>query len=121
MLYSIQYQLAVDKFAHRPRQAPQFELQDFFGQVLRFIVVNIPLSIDHGIEAQSLVYAVIDEVKIQDHGSGTNFYGHFYQATGPIGFVDLNQIQCVIGRVLDRGKWAIVDRSTSVAQIYHTL
>ena len=74
IIYLIQYQLAVDKFAHRPRQAPQFELQDFFGQVLRLIVVNIPLSLHHGIEAQSLVYAVIDEVKILDHG--TNSYGH---------------------------------------------
>ena len=76
-------------------------------------------SLDHEIEAQSLVYAVIDEVKVLDHGS--NFYGCFYQATGPVVFVDLNQVQCVIGRILDRGKWAIVDRSTSVAQIYHTL
>jgi len=118
-IHIIQYQLAVDKFAHRPRQAPQFELQDFFGQVLRFIVVNIPLSIDHEIEAQSLVYAVINEVKVLDHG--TDFYGRFYQATGPTVFVDLDQVQCVIGRVLDRGKWAIVDRSTSVAQIYHTV
>ena len=116
-IYLIQYQLAVDKFAHRPRQAPQFELQDFFGQVLRFIVVNIPLSLDHGIEAQSLVYAVIDEVKVLDQGSRTNLY-RFYQATGPIVTIDLNQVQCVIGRILDRGKWAIVDRSTSVAQIH---
>ena len=94
-IYSIQYQLAVDKFAHRPRQAPQFELQDFFGQVLQFIVVNIPLSLDHEIEAQSLVYAVIDEIKVQ--GYRTNFYGCFYRSTGPIVFIDLNQVQCVIG------------------------
>jgi len=89
--------------------------------VLRFIVVNIPLSIPHGIEAQSLVYAVIDEVKVLDHGTNANFYSRFYQATGPIVFVDLNQVQCVIGRILDRGKWAIVDRSSSVAQIYDTV
>jgi hypothetical protein len=87
--------------------------------VLRFIVVNIPLSIDHEIEAQSLVYAAINEVKVLDHGA--NFYGHYYQAMGPISFVDLNQVQCVIGRILDRGKWGIVDRSTSVAQIYDTV
>jgi hypothetical protein len=34
--------------------------------------------------------------------------------------IDLNQVQCVVGRIFDRGKWAIVDRSTSVAEI-HTL
>lgn len=87
--------------------------------MLRFIIIDIPQSIAHGIEAQTLVYAVIDEAKVLDHG--TNFYDRFYQATGPIVFVDLNQVQCVIGRILDRGKWAIVDRSTSVAQIYHTV
>ena len=62
---------------------------------------------------------MIDEIKVLDHGA--NFYGLFYQATGPIVFIDLNQVQCVIGRILDRGKWAIVDRSSSVAEIYHTL
>ena len=47
----IQYQLSVDKFTHWPCQAPQFELQNFFGQVLHFIVVEMPESLDHGIEA----------------------------------------------------------------------
>jgi hypothetical protein len=89
-IYSIQYQLAVDKFAHQPCQAPQFELQDFFGQVLHFLVVNISPSLDYGI----------------------------YQATGPIVTIDLNQVQCVIGQIFDQGKWAIVDRSTSVAEIH---
>ena len=92
-IYLIQYQLAVDKFAHWPCQASQFELQYFFGQVLHFIVVNISLSLDHEIKAQSLVYAVIDEIKVLDHRSGANL---FYQATGPIVFIDLNQVQCVI-------------------------
>ena len=41
-----------------------------------FIVVNVSQSVDHGIEAQLLVYAVSDEVKVLDHG--TSFYGHFY-------------------------------------------
>ena len=112
----IQYQLAVDKFAHWPHQAPQFELQDFFGQVLCLIVVNIPESLDDEIEAQSLVYAIIDEIKILNHRSRTSFDNLFYQARGPIAFIDLNQVQFVIGWILDQSKWAIVDRITSVAQ-----
>ena len=55
-----------------------FELQDFFGQVLCFLVVNIPPFLDHGIEVQSLVYAVINKIKVLDHG--TKLYC-FYQAT----------------------------------------
>ena len=79
----------------------------------------MPLSLDNGIEAQTLVYAIIDEIKVLDHE--TNFYGLLYQATGSIVFIDLNQVQCVIGQILDQGKWDIVDRSTSVAQMYDTL
>ena len=93
-IYSIQYQLAVDKFAYQPHQAPQFKLQDFFGQVLCFLVVNMLPSLDHGIEEQFLVYVVINEIKVLDHG--TNLY-RFYQATGPNVVIDLNQVQCVIG------------------------
>ena len=80
------------------------------------IVVNIPESLDDRIEAQSLVYAIIDEIKVLNHRSGTSSNGLFYQVTEPIAFIDLNQVQCVIGQILDQGKWAIVDRSTSVAQ-----
>ena len=43
------------------------------------------------------------------------------QVTGPIICIDPNQIQCIIGKILDQGKWAIVDRSTSVAQIHNIL
>ena len=75
----------------------------------------MPESLDHGIEAQSLVYAAIDEIKVLNHG--TNFCDLFYQATGPVVFIDLNQVQCVIGIILDQGKWAIVDRSTLVAHV----
>jgi hypothetical protein len=57
-LLVLQYQLAIDKFAHLPRRAPEFELQDFFGQILRFVIVDIPHSPIHEIEADSFIYAV---------------------------------------------------------------
>ena len=75
-----------------------FKLQDFFGQVLCFLVVDITPSFDHGIEAQSLVYAVINEIKVLDHG--TKLY-HLYQATGSNIIIDFNQVQCVIGQIFD--------------------
>ena len=37
------------------------------------------------------------QCKVLDHESGANL---FYQATGPIVFIDLNQVQCVIGSTL---------------------
>jgi hypothetical protein len=94
-------------------------LHDFYGQILRFLVVDIPDSAqaDHGIEAGSLAYAVIRQVNLLDEVAGGIKY---YKDLGSVVFVDLNQVKCVIGRIMDRGKWAIIDRSstTTLTQEY---
>ena len=38
----------------------------------------------------------------------------YYKDCGAEEVVDLNTVKCVIGRVKDRGEWAIVDRSDDV-------
>jgi hypothetical protein len=107
-LLILQYQLAVDKFAHLPHRTPEFEWQDFFGQILRFIIVDIPHSPIHNIEANSFVYTFINQVKISE--LATNQCGiNYYEELGPMEFVDLNQIQCVVGCIKDCGRWSIVD------------
>ena len=114
-LLILQYQLAVDKFAHLPRRAPEFELQDFFGQILRFIIVNIPHSPIHKIKAGSFIYALINQVKNLE--PATDQCGiNYYEDLGPMEFVDLNQIECVVGRIKDRSKWSIIDRSKLLVQ-----
>ena len=105
----------MDKYANQRRRAPEFEMHNFYGQILRFLVVDIPDS-DHGIEAESLAYAVIRQVNLLDEVAGGIKY---YKDFGSISFVDLNQVKCVIGRIMDRGKWAIIDRCTNtLAQEY---
>ena len=109
----VTFQLLVDKYANQRCRAPEFELWDFYGQILRFLVVNIPASqaqADLEIEAGLLVYAVIRQVNLLDEIAGGINY---YKDLRPIVFVDLNQVKCVIGRIMDRGKWAIVDRCTN--------
>lgn len=91
-------------------------MHNFYGQILRFLVVDIPDSPQAGIEAESLAYAVIRQVKLLDEVAGGIKY---YKDLGSIVFVDLNQVKCVIGRIMDRGKWAIIDRCTNtLAQEY---
>jgi hypothetical protein len=115
-LLVLQYQLDVDKFAHRRRQVPQFELRDFFGQILRFLIVDIPHAPEHGIEADSFIYAAIKQVKISEPATDRCRI-NYYEDLGPTELVDLDQVKCVIGRIMDRGKWAIIDRSKSLAQV----
>ncbi len=35
----------------------------------------------------------------------------FYSQDGALDLADIKSIQCVVGRVEDRGKWGLVDRS----------
>jgi hypothetical protein len=43
---------------------------------------------------------------------------NYYKDLGPKEFVDLNQIKCVVGRIMDRGRWAIVDRNKPLAHVH---
>lgn len=102
----------VDKFAHQRRRTSEFELRDFYGQLLRLLIINIPESQNDRVHPQTLVYALIKSVKLIDStADGIKYYENF----GSMEFVDLNQVKCVVGRIMDRGRWAIVDRSTSFA------
>jgi len=60
-------------------------------------------------EPMTVILALIHEVKatLRD---GIYFYKHF----GAEEVVDLKMVQCVIGRVKDRGEWAIIDQSDNV-------
>jgi len=40
---------------------------------------------------------------------------HYYSRTGALHFVDATNIQCLVGRVKDGNRWAIIDRSGSLA------
>ena len=114
-LLVLQYQLAVDKFSHLRCRAPEFELQDFFGQILRFVIVDIPHSPIHKIKADSFIYALINQVKISEpttNESGVNYYKDF----GPKEFINYNQIKCVVGQIKDHSKWSIIDCSKLLAQ-----
>jgi hypothetical protein len=60
-----------------------------------------------------LIYALIKPVKLIDPtADGIKYYKDF----GAMEFIDLNQVKCVIGWIMDHGRWAIVDRSTSSAR-----
>jgi hypothetical protein len=116
------YQLLVDKYAHVKRKKPEFELRNFFGQLLRIFVVDVPVPLqglqgaegaeepdeEDAVQPTQWIYAVIRSVKITETDS---FSINYYEEMGEIEIVDLEMIQCVIGRIRDRNRWAIVDRS----------
>lgn len=110
----LQYTLFVDRHARHRRKTPEFEEKIFFGQLNRILLLDLPQMPQLPLaEPTTLILAVIQQVKatLRD---GLYYYKDF----GADEVVDLNTVQCVVGRVKDRGEWTIVDRSdTTSAQV----
>ena len=75
-------------------------------------MIDIPDLPAHNIQTQVLIYAAIRQAKISKP-SKDNFRIDYYEELGRLDIVDLNQVKCVVGRIRDRNKWAIIDRSGS--------
>ena len=106
----LQYTLYVDRHARHKRKTPDFEEKTFFGQLLRVLVLELQASrrLDLA-DPTTIILALIHEVKVTLK-DGIYTYKEF----GAEEVVDLKAVQCVVGRVKDRGVWFIVDRSDSV-------
>ena len=85
-------------------------MQNFFGQLNHIFLVELPsaqrLNLDR---PTTVILALIREVKATLR-NGIYYYKNF----GADEVVDLNTLQCVVGRVQDRDEWAIIDRSDNV-------
>ena len=82
-------------------------LKTYFGELQRIIKINVPATPQLNLkEPQVLFFAIVKQCKaIQKEG----FWE--YTTLGGLEAVDLGLIQCVVGRIFDRGKWVIIDRS----------
>lgn len=106
----LQYTLYVDRHARHKRISSDFEEKTFFGQLHRILVLELPATprLDLA-EPTTVILALIQEVKAMLR-DGIYTYKEFVAEE----VVDLKTVQCVVGRVKDRGVWSIVDRSDNV-------
>jgi len=88
----------------------------FFGQLRYIVVIPIPKAKELKTkEPQNVCLAVIRQVRaVLPNAHGVPPIP-FYSQSGPLDPADIKSIQCVVGRVEDRGKWGLVDRSGSLA------
>ena len=92
----------VDKFAHQRRRTSELVMHDFYGQLLRLLIISVPESQNNQIQPQTLVYALIKSVKLINPTTAGGI--KFYEGFGSMEFIDLDQVKCVIGRIMDRGR-----------------
>ena len=83
-------------------------LNTFFGELQRIVKIDLPATSRlHLKEPQTLLYAIVKQCNASRSREG--FWE--YKELGGLEAVDLGLIQCVVGRIFDRGKWVIIDRS----------
>jgi hypothetical protein len=107
--------MLVDK-NERYRNLPiQMECRDFWGQLLKIIVVNLDDAQARSLQldsARRVVLGVIRRAKAKENKNGIVCFKSY----GQLDIVDLNCIQCTVGRVLYDGEWMVLDRSGPYAQ-----
>jgi hypothetical protein len=111
--------MLVDVFERQKRRKPKFELQTFYGQLQHVFVINFsPLDLDLNLDDDSMtvILAAIRTCELDGGVTPLSLDIHYYSRTGALHFVDVTNIQCLVGRVKDGNKWAIIDRSGSLAR-----
>ncbi|RDX41079.1 hypothetical protein OH76DRAFT_1365222 [Lentinus brumalis] len=116
----VRYEQLVDRYAHNHRKTPEFEPGQFYGQLLRIFVLEIAPDEELGTaEPETIILAAIKTLQVE---FPPDVRMPFYRKDGPIEVVDLQAIQCLVGRIYNtqRKWWAIIDRSSPYAQAQFT-
>ena len=89
-------------------------LETFFGELQRITKIDLPATPNlHLKEPATLFYAIIRQCKAKKSRDG--FWE--YKELGGLEAVDIGLVQCVVGRIFDRGNWVIIDRSGERAHV----
>lgn len=107
--------MLVDKNARHKTRRPEFELQTFYGQLEHIFVVKLAGTPDLAGTPATMFFAAIKTCNIVARNS---LDMHYYEKHGRTEVIDMNCIQCVVGRISDPSgrRWAIIDRSGALAR-----
>lgn len=111
--------MLVDIYARQRRRDSEYVLQTFYGQLqhlftIRFNTVCSELDLD---APTTIIFAAIRTCVLDDDESALNGLDiHHYSKDGALHFLDIKNVQCLVGRVKDGNRWAIVDRSGTLAR-----
>ncbi|KAI0686435.1 hypothetical protein C8T65DRAFT_567901 [Cerioporus squamosus] len=113
----VRYELLIDKNARYRNRPVIMEPHTFYGQLLRILVVNvkpIPTAVPPITTFSTLVLGVVLTCVIENNHRILDM--HYYKNHGRTEVVEITTIQCVVGRIKDRGHYAIIDRSGALAR-----
>lgn len=110
--------MLVDIHANNRRAPSEWQKQSFFGQLQHILQVQLPACphlnrSDSSLRSPSVILlAGIRTCTLEERDDlGLKF--RFYRSMGGFEVVDMNSVQCLIGRIKDRGEFAIIDRTST--------
>lgn len=103
-----QYELLVDRLAHRRNAQPDYVPRTFFGQLERVFVCELrPSSMLRTRKATPLILLDVHCCNAKADRFGIYEYSSFRNRE----IIDGKAVRALVGRINDRGKWAIVRRA----------
>ncbi|KAI1785097.1 hypothetical protein LXA43DRAFT_900469 [Ganoderma leucocontextum] len=117
----VRYETYIDIHADDPNKESEYELQTFYGRLEHIIAVHIDraaavkvLGLD---KATMFILAAIRTCSVEDTRTNEQLDIHYYREFGTLDVLNVTCIQCCVGRVpAGPQRWAIVDRSGSLAR-----
>ncbi|GBE81876.1 hypothetical protein SCP_0402500 [Sparassis crispa] len=112
----VRYELLVDKNARYHNRPVVLEKTTFYGQVRRLFICKLNRAPSIGLQqpSTSVLLAAIRTCDIEETDNVLDI--HYYSKMGRLDIVDITTIQCVVGRVHDRQRWAVIDRSGTLSR-----
>ena len=95
------------------------QLHTFYGQLQHIVVVDLPKSHRLRIKKSETIFLAAIQTCLEPTATSNGLDLHYYSKMGWIEIVDMNCVQCVVGRVKDLNTttgWVIIDRSGSLAR-----
>ncbi|KAH9849713.1 hypothetical protein C2E23DRAFT_932379 [Lenzites betulinus] len=111
------YELLVDKNARYRNRPVILEKKTFYGQLRQLLVIDlhpVPSAVPPQITSSTIVLGAIQRCLIENDHRTLDI--HYYKRLGGLELVDITTVQCLVGRVQDRGRFAIIDRSGSLSR-----
>ncbi|KAH9941067.1 hypothetical protein B0H21DRAFT_753454 [Amylocystis lapponica] len=115
----VRYEILVDVNAQYPRRPVVLEKRTFYGQLQHILVLRLTSSPRNNImEPKTIVFAAIRSCTIEEshRDLDIHFYSDGAAGLGALDVVDISCVQCLVGRVPDGHRWAIVDRSGTLSR-----
>jgi hypothetical protein len=107
--------MLVDRNARYPKRPVILEPCIFFSQLLHIFVIGLKASPTLRLtEETTIILAAIRTCADAKRKVENNI--HYYSRQGELEAVDMECVQCLVGRVKDGNSWAIIDRSESYVQ-----